>query len=207
MSQISRKAMVVWGTVSIVALVVALGAGWYAFVREDEYQFKGGTYEPTNPAAALDLVDQRGEPFSLADQSGKVVLVYFGYTFCPDFCPTTMLELQRVQEMLGTDAESVEVVMVTVDPERDPPARMGEYMNFFNPEFYGLSGSVEQTEQVKRDWGVLGQKRAAEGASQYLVDHTTSLFAVDTTGSLCVIWAYGTSPDDIAADIEHLLDS
>lgn len=202
----SRRVLAVWSGVTITG-VIALAISSYLLFFQDDYTYKGGTLTPSEKAPALDLVDQQGQPFSLREQEGKVVLLYFGYTYCPDFCPTTLAEMQSVEDELGNEADRVEVVMVTVDPERDTPERLNEYMSFFNPEFIGLSGTPEQTLQIQRAYGVTAVKREAEGSSQYLVDHSTSLYAVDPEGYLRVVWPYGTEPKDIASDVEHLLDS
>lgn len=202
----SRRMLAVWSGVTLIAVIALAIFAYLSFFQED-YAYKGGTLTPSEQAPALDLVDQQGQPFSLQQQEGKVVLLYFGYTYCPDFCPTTLTEMQAVEDELGDKADEVEVVMVTVDPERDSPERLNEYMSFFNPEFIGLSGTPEQTLEVQREYGVTAIKREIEGSSQYLMDHSTSLYAIDPDGYPRLVWAYGTAPEDIASDVEHLLDS
>jgi protein SCO1/2 len=175
---------------------------------EEEYTYFGGTFDPPNPAPAIDMTDQHGNPFSLDTFKGEVVLVYFGYTFCPDFCPTTLAEVQRVEQSLGDDAGRVEVVFVTVDPERDSQARLKEYMDFFNPDYFAVRGTEDATLDIARSWGVTYAKEEPQGDNgYYLVSHSTSLFAVDPEGNLALVWAYGTESDKIVSDIQHLLDS
>jgi protein SCO1/2 len=99
----------------------------------------------------------------------------------------------------------VDVLFVTVDPERDTPARLKEYLAFFDPTFIGLSGSEAQIDAIKMPYGVYGQPQAPDANGQYLVDHSTSLYAIDPEGNLRLTWAYGTSADDIAEDVEHLI--
>ena len=190
--------------VAVVALIATLV--WPGYLNRDEaYAFNGGTWDPPNQASPIDLIDQDSQPFTLDSRKGKVVLVFFGYTYCPNFCPTTMLEVQKVKSLLGEQANEVDVLFVTVDPERDLPARLKEYLAFFDPTFVGLSGTDAQIDAIKLPWGVLGAKQPADANGQYLVDHTTSLYAIDPDGNLRLVWGYGTSPEDIAEDIEHIL--
>jgi protein SCO1/2 len=172
---------------------------------EEKVTYNGGTFEPRQAAPAIDMTDQHGNPFSLSDLEGQVVLIYFGYTWCPDFCPTTLLDIQRVEQQLGDDAERLEVVFVSVDPERDTSERLQEYMEFFGPGYYAVRGSDEVTRETARVWGVTYAYRESEGASGYTVDHSTSLFAVDPDGNLALTWAYGTEVDLIVEDIQNLL--
>jgi protein SCO1/2 len=188
----------------ILSMVVL--SGCTSVFGEDDYQYFGGTFDPPNEAAPIDLTDQHGNAFSLDDLEGKVVLLYFGYTWCPDFCPTTLLDIQRVEQELGEDAENVEVVFVSVDPERDTEARLLEYMEFFGPDYYAVRGSEEQTRQVARDYNIMYARQESDSVSGYLVDHTTSLFAIDQEGNLALTWAYGTEVENITEDIEHLLN-
>ncbi len=189
-----------------VAVIALLGAAWFAFVRDEAYAFNGGEL-PGDPAVDLALTDQRGEPFSLESQRDKVVLLYFGYTYCPDFCPTTMLDMMQVGDLLGDNADRTQVVMVSVDPARDTPEHLAEYLEFYDPGFIGLTGSPEATLDATRSYGVMAAPREpAEGSDGYLVDHSTSLFGIDPEGNLALTWAYGTEPANIAEDVEHLLD-
>jgi protein SCO1/2 len=189
---------------AVVALVTALV--WPGYLQRDSaYAFNGGSYEPPNPASPIALADQDSAPFSIDTHRGKVVLLFFGYTYCPNFCPTTMVEVQKVKNLLGDRANEVEVVFVTVDPQRDTPARLKEYLEFFDPAFIGLSGSEDQIDAVKMQYGVFGQMQAPDASGGYLVDHSTSLYAIDPEGNLRLTWAYGTSAEDIAEDVEHLL--
>lgn len=197
-----------WLIGATAVLVIAM-IGIVAIPRiwPDEYEFHGGTYDPERPAPQLAMTDQFGNDFRLEDHRDKVVLIYFGYTFCPDFCPTTMLEVQDVLGLLGENSNHVEVVFVTVDPERDTPQKLHDYLAFFNSDFYGLSASVDETNQIKRDWNVTGEKIEPEdGEEHYLVSHTTSLFAIAPDGNYGAIWPYGMDPELIAEDIDHLID-
>ncbi|HEY8445830.1 MAG TPA: SCO family protein [Thermomicrobiales bacterium] len=201
----SRRAKFIALGSAIAVATIALVAGWMLWNRES-YAFHGGEIQPVRAAAPIELTDQRGQPFSLADQAGAVVVLYFGYTACPDACPTTLSDWISVKEELGKDAERVRFVMVTVDPERDTPERLGEYLAFFDPEFIGLAGTPEQIQAITQDYGVAVVKREFdESAMSYLVDHTTSTFVIDTKGNLRLVYAHGTDPELIAEDIRHLL--
>lgn len=203
-----RRFAVISGVLAIVLLVA--GVGLYFFVRAQEkpaHEFTSGSYPVPNPAADLALNDQDGNPFTLADHRGKVILLYFGYTYCPDFCPTTLSDFQQVRANLGEQAADVEVVFVSVDPARDTPARMKEYLAFFDPTFIGITGTEEQLRPIERSYFVtVSQDPATPGASGYLVNHSTSLYAIDQEGNLRLTWGYGTSTDDITTDVRYLLD-
>lgn len=208
MTRIGVSFRVMTGAVASVVLVIVLITAliWPEFLRQEEaYAFKGGFYEPPNPAAELSLLDQNQQPFDLNEHRGKVILLYFGYTYCPTYCPTTLVEMQAVEDLMGEQAGDVEVVMVTVDPLRDTPARLKEYMEFFDPSFIGLSGTEEAISAIKVPYGAFAEKQAPDASGAYLVDHSTSLFAIDPDGNLRLTWPYGTSPEDISSDVRHLL--
>ncbi len=207
MTKDRRKAVIFGGVSVVLVAIVALGA-WLAFFRTGPYEFKYGFYSPPNTAAPLDLTDQNGQPFSLENHRGRVVLLYFGYTYCPDYCPTTLADFQKVKDQLGDRADKVDVVMVTVDPDRDTPERLKEYLNFFDPSFIGLYGTQDQLAPIERAYAITAIKEeATPGSSYYSVSHSTQLYAIDQEGNLRLTWPYGTSPDDITTDVEHLLGS
>jgi protein SCO1 len=190
---------------ALAVLLSVILAGCSAPWQEEEYTYFGGTYDPPVEARPINLTDQNDIPFSLEQLDGKITLVYFGYTYCPDFCPTTLLDIQRVQQELGEDAADLEVVFVSVDPARDTAPRLREYMEFFGPDYHAVWGSEEETRAVARDWNVMYSAAEPDENGRYLVDHTTSLFAVDRQGNLAVTWAYGTDVENITEDIRHLL--
>lgn len=199
-----RRWLIAIGPVMVLAAVL-IAAGWTRW-RQDPYVFHGGELSPPKPAASIELTDQHGRPFSLKEQAGNVVVLYFGYTSCPDACPTTLSDWIGVKEALGQDAARVRFVMVTVDPERDTPERLAQYLAFFDPSFIGLTGTPEQTQAIAQAYGIVAVKRQFdESAMGYLVDHTTSTFVVDTKGRLRLVYAHGTDPELIAEDLRHLL--
>ena len=161
------------------------------------------------PLAVPDFVltDENGEPFQLSEQRGNVVLLFFGYTSCPDVCPTTLANWRKVHESLGEEAARVRFVFVTVDPERDSVERLGLHVNAFNPDFIGLTGTAEALEEVYEIFGVFYEKdTSSASALGYLVNHTATTFVLDTEGMWRLRETYGTSYEDITYDIRQLLD-
>lgn len=193
----------------VLAAVAIAGASWFFFFRSDPaYAFNGGFYEPPKPAPELTgAVDQHGKPFRLEDFRGKTVFVYFGYTHCPDACPATLDEFMEVKEQLGDDAENVAFVMVTVDPARDTPERLAEYLSFWDPEFYGVSMPGESTGMLSdaEGWNIRYTYREANSQGGYLVDHEVSSYVVDKEGNIRLTYPLGFDTDLMAKDIEHLL--
>lgn len=198
---------VLFGTFGYATSASAGLPDWITFWEDDEYEFHGGFYDPPKEAQPLgDAVDQHGEPFNLEDHRGKVVFVYFGYTHCPDACPATLSEWMEVKELLGDKADDVVFAMITVDPSRDTPERMGEYISFWDPEFYGLVLSEEDTIEVTNAWNIRYSYRDRDSSGGYLVDHEVSTFVVDTDGNLRLTYPLGFDPELMAEDIEYLLD-
>jgi protein SCO1/2 len=159
----------------------------------------------TAPVFDFDLVSDTAGHVKLSDFRGKPVLLYFGYTFCPDVCPTTMAELGRMMRELGDRADDVQVIMISVDPERDTPERLGEYVRYFHPSFMGLTGTEDEISQTATPLGIYYARREVEGASGYLMDHTATVLLVDKDGLARLIWPYGTSAEDMAADVRYFL--
>jgi len=190
---------------AVLAIVVAGGVFWWTN-RTEPYQFKGGEISPAAIAPSLDLTDQDGNPFTLAQQKDKVSLIYFGYTTCPDLCPTTLIDFATVKDELGEDAAKVDFILVTFDPERDTEARLKEYLNFFDPEFIGLYGDEAQTEQFLQDYGVTIKRIEYPNSSTgYLIDHTALIYVIDKDGRLRLTYPYGTDPLMIVEDMNYLV--
>jgi protein SCO1/2 len=162
--------------------------------------------EPPLAAPDFALTDQHGQPFRLSDQRGKVVLLFFGYTQCPDVCPTTLATWRKVHEALGDDAGRVRFVFVTVDPERDTAERLGRHVEAFNPDFLGLTGSPQELEAAYSTFGVVHEvDTSSQSAAGYLVNHTATTFVIDPSGQWRLRLPYGTSAEDIAHDVRELL--
>ena len=169
--------------------------------------FRGSVLEEPLPVPDFTLTDQNGQDFRLSDERGKVVLLFFGYTQCPDVCPTTLATWRQVYEALGEDADQVRFVFVTVDPERDTVERLGMHVNAFNPDFVGLTGEQEQLEAVYDIFDVFYEKDTSSGsAAGYLVNHTATTFVLDTEGQWRLRETFGTEVEDIVHDIRELLN-
>ena len=154
----------------------------------------------------IHLTDHRGAARSLADFRGSAVLVFFGYTHCPDICPTTMSRFADVRRMLGADGANLKVVFVTLDPERDTVPVLEKYVPFFDPDFVGLTGSVEAVADVAKRYRVPYVRRQAEDGS-YLLDHWAGAYAFDAGGRLRLYVPPDLSNEALAADLRRLIAS
>lgn len=167
--------------------------------------FRGTLYDPALPAPEIELTQADGSSLRLSEMRGNVVLLFFGYTSCPDVCPVTLSELRKVNEELGKGADKVRVVFVTVDPERDTPEQIQKYVSIFNPSFIGLSGSLEELEPVWKDYGVYREvEQVPSSATGYLVNHTARVYLIDRDGNLRLSYSFGTPTDDIVHDLKIL---
>jgi protein SCO1/2 len=167
--------------------------------------FKGIDLTGAEYARSLNLTDQDGRARALADFKGKVVVVFFGYTQCPDVCPTTMAEVAEVKRALGPDGERVQGVFVTVDPERDTAALLKAYLGSFDPSFVGLRGSEEQTRAAAKEFKVFYAKVPGKTPDTYTMDHTAASFIFDTQGRVRVYARYGAGAQPLIDDIKLLL--
>ena len=155
----------------------------------------------------LRLTGHDGKPRSLADFRGRVVVISFGFTHCPDVCPTTLADLAAALRLLGADARDVQVLFVTVDPKRDTPELLRQYVPAFHPDFLGLYGDEAATTRVTKDFHVYAHQRAGKTPETYTVDHSAQSFALDREGKVRLLWSPGTAPAVIAADLKVLLRS
>ena len=151
------------------------------------------------------LTDHNGKSRTLADFKGKVVMVFFGYTQCPDVCPTSMTEMVAIKKLLGKDGERLQGIFVTVDPERDKPEMLKAYMENFDPGFLALFSTPEKTAAVAKDFKVYYKKVDGPTPTSYTIDHTAGSYVYDTTGKLRLFTRYNTAPEKTAADIRALL--
>lgn len=170
------------------------------------YSFHGTLLQSPDAAPDFTLTDSNGQLSNLSDFRGKLLVLYFGYTFCPDVCPATLAEISQAIELLGSKADQVQVIMISVDPERDTPEKLANYMGHFNPGFLGLTGSPEEIATVATLYGIYYEKREGSAATGYLVDHTASVMVIDEKGHLKLVFPFGTPAEDMAADLEFLLD-
>jgi protein SCO1/2 len=151
------------------------------------------------------LNDFNGKPRTLADFKGKVVAIFFGYTQCPDVCPTTMTEMANVMKQLGPLADKVQVLFVTVDPERDTPALLAKYVPAFDSRFLGLSGDKAATEKVAKEFKVFYQKVPGKEPGSYTMDHSAGMYVYDPQGRIRLFIRNGQDTDAIVHDFKILL--
>ena len=165
---------------------------------------KAGVFEPPRAAPEFALQGSDGGELKLGRYRGKVVLLSFGYTNCADVCPTTLATLARARKLLGKAADAVQVVYVTVDPERDDAARMKNYLGVFDPAFVGATGKPEALAAVRKNYGIVAVKHPM-GDSGYAMEHSSSIFLIDRQGKLRAVMPYGHPAGDFVHDIQLLL--
>ena len=194
--------MVGFGSLLVVG-IVAIGV--ILFGKPEN--FRGTTYvEPYPSASEFLLTREDGTNFQLSEKRGDIVLLFFGYTSCPDVCPTTLAELnQALGKLSEEDAERVQVVFVTVDPARDTPERAQAYVNHFNTSFIGLSGTEEELSKVWDDYGVFREIVDGESAAGYILNHTARVTLIDVEGNLRVSFGFDMPVDDIVHDLKLIL--
>jgi protein SCO1 len=198
-----RKTLSVGLVVFLLLGVVAAGVILFA----KPASFRGTTYAKPYPVAPdFTLTRADGTQFRLSEMHGKIVALFFGYTSCPDVCPTTLAELKQALEKLGNKADQVQVLFVTVDPQRDTPERVQEYVDHFNPDFVGLSGSESDLAKVWNDYGVFVEIVDGVSAAGYLVNHTARVTLIDQQGNLRVSFPFETPVEDVAHDLNLLLE-
>jgi protein SCO1/2 len=197
-----RKTLLVGLILFLVIGLVTVGV----YLFSEPASFLGTTYaEPYPVASEIELTRADGSEFQLSDMRGNVVALFFGYTSCPDICPTTMAELNQALGELGSKADRVRVLFVTVDPERDTPERVQEYVNHFNTDFIGLSGSEPELANVWNDYGVFREIVDGSSAAGYLVNHTARVTLIDQQGNLRVSFGFDTPVKNVVHDLNLLL--
>jgi protein SCO1/2 len=190
-------------TLVAATLLVSLAPGR---VDADDDGFRSGVFEPAREAPDFELDGSEGAKIKLSALRGKVVILQFGFSYCPKICPVTLANVTEAFKLLGPAAAGVQHVFITVDPERDSPARLKEFLSFFNPTFLGATGSEETLDAVNKAYGVLANKAASTDKKLgYEVHHSSSIYLVDRQGMLRVLVPFGKSPDAIAHDITLLL--
>jgi len=200
-----RAADLAWSVAAVAVFVAAAGLGlhgaWKSIVAP-HYEGRAVGAEPIGGDFTLE--DPDGRPVALSRFRGKVVLLAFGYTRCPDVCPTTLARFAQARALLGADATQVQVLFVTVDPERDTGELMRQYVPAFDPSFIGLRGSTSATERVATQYGV--SYKIVELQGQVLVDHSAIDYLIDRTGRTRVLLPYALSAQQVARDLRTVLD-
>ncbi|MDH4448215.1 MAG: SCO family protein [Acidovorax sp.] len=191
-------------TISVVALSISATA-LFSACSEKKTEFRGVDVTGAEYARDLPLTDHHGKARHLSDFAGKVVVVFFGFTQCPDVCPTSMLELAEVKKMLGPDGDRLQGIFVTVDPERDTPEVLKAYMANFDPTFLALRGTPEQLAAVAKDFKIYYKKVDGKTPTSYTMDHSAGSYVYDTAGRLRVYNRYGSGAQALAADVKALL--
>lgn len=196
------RRVLLWMGVGIAAGLLLAAAVWYS----RPYTLHGSVIQQAYAAPDFSAVNGQGGDFQLSAQKGKVTLLFFGYTYCPDVCPSTLTDFKQVRKNLGSDASRVNFVFITVDPDRDTPERMAQYVSGFDPAFIGLSGSEVQLTPVWKAYGVYRKlDKASPTDAHYPVEHSTQTYVIDKAGMMRETYAYGTPVEDILQDVRYLL--
>ena len=184
----------------LVCCVLAVGG-----CKEEPVKFNGVDITGANYAKDFALTDHNGQTRTLADFRGKVVVMFFGFTQCPDVCPTTLADMAKVKQKLGAQGEQLQVLLVTLDPQRDTPAVLSQYVPGFDPSFLGLTGTPEAIAQTAKDFKVFYQLVSGKTATSYTLDHTAASYVFDSQGRVRLFLRYGLGVDESAADIKRLM--
>ncbi len=185
---------VLWVGLGAIVAVAVGAAAWFITVKPSLH---GAVIDPPIPAAEIQLQDTNGQNFTLSSLRGKVVLLYFGFTNCPDECPLTMAHLKLATERLGAQASDVRVMMVTTDPKRDTPQVLKDWLTKFSPDFIGLAGTPDQMAQVWKDYGVTVEDNGET--------HSYFVYVIDRAGNWRETFLPDSLPSDITADVQLLL--
>lgn len=188
------------------ALAAMLSSALWLVACQSKPDFRNTDVTDADFAQDFHLTGHDGKSYSLADFRGKAVVIFFGYTQCPDVCPTTMSELAEVMNTLGPDADRVQVLFVTVDPARDTPELLASYVPTFDRRFIGLYGDEQETERTARAFRVFYQKVPGKTPGSYTVDHTAGSYVYDPHGRLRLFIRHGAGPEPIAHDLRLLLE-
>ncbi|SRR5258706_3804152 len=191
------------------ALVLPLvGLGTHFAVQRPariEQGFRSGIFEPPREAPEFSLDGSNGKKLRLSDQFGKAVVLAFGYTSCQFVCPFTLTRLAEVHKKLGSAARDVQLIYVTVDPQRDSPERLREHLAGYNPSILGATGTTDEIAAVLKAYGVHAEKVASSKPAGYEIAHSSFLYLLDRQGKIRGLVPFGTSADDIVHDLELLL--
>ena len=187
-----------------IALVGVLVAWYFVLPRFRPHIFGGAVIQSTQKAPRLELTSADGT-VRMTDFEGKVVVVYFGYTFCPDVCPATLNKLAKSLAILGDKADDVQVMMVSVDPARDTPEMLKDYVTHFHPDFIGVTGDEATVNRVATLYGVVYEQAEGSVGTGYTIDHTSTVILVDREGYLKLVLPFEGTAEQIAADIEYFV--
>jgi protein SCO1/2 len=188
----------------ILAVMSAFVAGALTLTAVLWIMVPGNVTQPSNVGGPFELTDQNGRTITDRDFIGKPFIVFFGFTHCPDICPTTLFELSEVLNRLGPDAEKTAALFVTVDPERDTPATLKDYLSSFHPRIFGLTGNAEQIAAIEKEYRVYAKKVPLKEGN-YTMDHTAVVYLMDKNGRFLAPFNIKRSVDDAAAELRRRL--
>ncbi len=191
-----------------VGLILSFGPVLYQQLTQPSFNASPSSIVKDPPKAVRDFVltNQNGQAVRLSDLRGKPLMLFFGYTHCPDVCPVTVADFVQVKKKLGDQAGKVNFVMVTVDGDRDTPAVLKNYMKTFDTSFIGLTGSTEEVKSIAADFGASFQKQQATGTeASYLMAHTSFSYLLDAQGRWRLAYPFGTATDDMTQDLQKIL--
>ena len=193
-----------WSTILLTGFVL-FSAGCQAFAPA--YELKGNSLDPPLPIPNFELMASDGQPFRLSESGGEITLVFFGYTFCPDVCPTTLAEVKQALAKLDPpDRQRVRVIFISADPERDTPEKLSKYLAAFNPDFIGLTDDFEKVQEVMKPFGAYAEKEDVEGSAiGYLVTHTARLYLLNAKREIMLTYPFGFQADELHSDLTYLL--
>lgn len=191
---------------SFFALIILVFAGTAC---SSTYEFKGAQFDPPAPVPDFELTADNGQPFRLSETNSDITLVYFGYTFCPDVCPLTMVDVRDALNQLDpAQHERVQVLFISTDPERDTPEVLDRYLAAFDPDFIGLTDDFSKIQTVMKPFGAFAEKeKVADSAAGYLVSHTARLYLLNADHEILLTYSFGFEPEDLAGDISYLLNA
>ena len=195
---VQRRTLLAWGA------SLGLG-GLLTACSPDRPSFKGVDITGADYAQGFAAQDHNGQPRTMADFAGKVVIVFFGYTQCPDVCPTSMQELAEVKRLLGADGDKLQGLFITLDPERDTPEMLKAYMANFDPSFLALHPTPDQLAAITKDFKIYYKKVDGKTATSYTLDHSAGSYTFDTQGRVRLYNRYGSGAAALADDVKTLL--
>jgi protein SCO1/2 len=190
--------------VALLSILAACGKP-QGSVQAPSGDFVGTDISAADFTGTLSLTDHTGKLRTLADYKGKVIVLFFGYTHCPDVCPTTMSDLRNVMKQLGDKSDQVQVLFVTVDPERDTQEVLSKFVPSFDKRFVGLRGNAEQTKETLKNYKIFMSKVEGKSANDYSIDHSAGMYVFDKTGKIRVYFGYGQKINEMVSDIQKLL--
>lgn len=188
----------------VVLLWIGLAGLIYFLWTNIKPAYKGTLLDQPSPVADFILQSDQGD-INLSQFRGKVVLLFFGYTFCPDVCPTSLAKISRAFQLLGEDSSKIQTIFISVDPERDTPGKLGQYARAFNPAFIGATSTPENIAIISKQFGVFYEKHDVNSAADYLVSHTSVVLVIDQNGNLRLVWPYEFEIQSMVSDLKLLI--